>query len=222
MGAIKSLQWWIRRERPVSGPGHWKVKPNLQKGSLTPAGPCGWFLVHRGHCHMEKGWRGCVGSFGKLWGDDVKFNRKTQMVFGFFFISVESFRYHHYLSLPGSVEPCRGVIVLSDCAELHSSGKMDGKGSWSSLNGGTMRAGVRKLDYCPPRPSFSRQFRWMKLLNKRSLLFIINLLSSQVFASAEKELRPWISFCARRVALYLHMNWKFTLFSFSSLINWSD
>lgn len=140
----------------------------------------------------------------------------------FFLISVELFRYHRYLSLPGSVEPCRGVIVLSDCAELHSSGKMDGKGSWSSLNGGTMRAGVRKLDYCPPRPSFSRQFRWMKLLNKRSLLFIINLLSSQVFASAEKELRPWISFCARRVALYLHMNWKFALFSFSSLINWSD
>lgn len=49
MGAIKSLQWWIRREwlawaRPL------QVKHNLQKGSLTPAGPRRWFLIYRGRC----------------------------------------------------------------------------------------------------------------------------------------------------------------------------
>lgn len=67
--------------------------------------------------------------------------------------------------------------------------------------------------------SFSRQFRWMKLLNERSLW--TNLLSSQVFASAEKKLWSWISYCARRVALYLRLNQRFTVFSLSSLINWS-
>lgn len=56
MGAIKSLQWWIRREWLVSGPGHWKVKHNLQKGSLTPAGPRWWFLIYRAHHHREKAW----------------------------------------------------------------------------------------------------------------------------------------------------------------------
>lgn len=53
MGAIKSLQWWIRREwlawaRPL------QVKYNLQKGSLTPAGPRRWFLIYRGRCR-------CIG-----------------------------------------------------------------------------------------------------------------------------------------------------------------
>lgn len=219
MGAIKSLQRWIRRERPVSGPGHWKGKPNLQKGSLTPAGPCGWFLVHRGHCHMEKGWRGWVWSFGKLWEDDVKFKRKTQMLFFFFLwccwlVSSPALpqsswyagaqqRFHCSLWL------CRASLQWNDGWERQlKQPELGDNESW-----------CEEIRLLSSSLSFSRQFRWMKLLNERSLW--TNLLSSQVFASAEKKLWSWISFCARRVALYLRLNQRFTVFSLSSLINWS-
>lgn len=154
----------------MSGPGHWKVEPNLQKGSLTPAGPCGWFLIHRGHCHMEKGWRGWVWSFGKLWEDDVKFKRKTQMLFFLGFFS-RSCCWTCLVTTASSVflvglSPAEVSLFSLTSAELHSSGKMDEEGSWSSLNWGTMRAGVRKLDYCLPLhhfPDNSTEWNcWMK------------------------------------------------------------
>lgn len=219
MGAIKSLQWWIRREGPVSGPGHWKVKPNLQKGSLTPCWPMRRIPRSQRPLSHRKGLTWWSLIIRKVVGRWCQVQKKEANAVFLVFVCV-------FFLIPGSwwtvwspARPqaswsaCRGVIVLSDCAELQSSGKMDGEGSW-----GDNESWCEEIRLLSSSPSFSRQFLWIKLLNKRSLW--TNLLGSQVFASAEKELRSWISFCACRVALYLHPNQKSTVFTLSSLITW--